>query len=99
MLEVYDEHGQLVLGIDDSVTRITGILKNTSINDAFRSISPPTEVERDFIKNGLLQPFILTNILYDLSSRFSGLEVEELSNKRFTQIRHDIVVIGVYSRV
>lgn len=103
MLEIYDEHGRDMLNMNDNLTRITGIRRNMSVNDTLRTSTPISEADREKIQRGEIVPFLLTNILYDLTGdkptvRNHLADTLNIHDEMMNTV-HDIVVIGVYNRV
>lgn len=103
MLEIYDENGRDIMNMNDNLTRIVGIKRNMSVNEAFRTFTPISEADREKIQRGEIVPFLLTNILYDLTGDKPTVKanIEDTLNvhDEMMNVRHDIVVIGVYNHV
>lgn len=103
MLEIYDENGHDILNMNDNLTRITSVARNITPNEAFRMLTPISEAERERMQKGEVVPFLLTNVLYDLTGDKQTVRkhIEDTLNiyDEMMSVRHDIIVTGVYNRV
>lgn len=98
MLEIFDEHGESLLSINDNTTKIIAVYQKSIHHGRL----PPPLMNGDELIRKNYRPFMVSNMLYDFSET-SVHDIHTLfqSTWQNTQdlLKKDVVVMGVYYHV